>query len=202
MFFGIRAVILAGFLAVFFFPLGSGGSLAWSDIYGYQDEKGVVHYSNVPTDRRFRFVMKERKVKKPKALYENDRNGYDDLIRKICKEKGVDPHLVKAVVKVESNYDHRAVSKKGARGLMQIMPETGKQLGLVDPFHPEKNLAAGVHYLKGLLDKYRGKLSLALAAYNAGETAVDRYQGIPPYPETRGYVRKVLRLYRESKSNR
>jgi len=199
---GIRLLIFAGFLAVFSLPLRTGGSSAWSDIYSFQDEKGVTHFTNVPIDGRFRFLMKEKKIKKRKALYEKDRNGYDDLIWKVSAEKGIDPHLVKAVVRVESNYDHQAVSRKGARGLMQIMPETGKRLGLVDPFHPEKNLAAGVHYLKGLLEKYKGELSLALAAYNAGESAVDRYQGIPPYPETRGYVQKVLRIYRESKTDR
>jgi len=199
---GIRILLLAGFLAVLGSPFRSGGPVAWADIYCFQDEDGVVHFTNVPADNRFRFFMKEVRRKEDKPLYERKRNGYDDMIRKVSTEKGIDPHLVSAVVAVESNYDHRAVSSKGARGLMQIMPETAKRLGLIDSFHPEENLAAGVYHLKTLLDKYQGELPMALAAYNAGEAAVDRYQGIPPYPETRGYVQKVLRLYRESREDR
>jgi len=197
--FGAARAALAGALLLCAL---AGGSPARSDIYTFQDENGVVHFTNVPTDTRFRFHMKERQVKKSRPLYETHRNVYDELIRKVSKEKGLDPQLVRAVVLVESNYDHRAVSTKGARGLMQIMPETAKELGLADPFHPEKNLDAGARYLKELLEKYKGELPLALAAYNAGASAVDRYHGIPPYPETQGYVRKVLSIYRQGKTDR
>jgi soluble lytic murein transglycosylase-like protein len=194
--------LLAGLLPIGLLPLPSGGSRAWSDIYRYQDDRGVVHFTNLPTDGRYRFFMKEKPQKLGKPLYEKNRKVYDDVIRQAAARSGVDPYLVKAVIQVESAYDPQAVSIKGARGLMQIMPETGKRLGLVDPFHPEQNITAGVRLLRMLLDKYEGELPLALAAYNAGETAVDRHRGIPPFPETQGYVRKVLAVYHASPSRR
>jgi soluble lytic murein transglycosylase-like protein len=104
----------------------------------------------------------------------------------------VDPALIKAVIKAESNFNHRAVSKKGARGLMQLMPATASSLHVQDSFHPESNIEGGVRYLRYLLNYFSGNLHLALAAYNAGENAVIRYGGIPPYPETQIYVRRVL----------
>jgi len=103
---------------------------------------------------------------------------------------GVDPHLVRAVIEVESAYEPRAISPKGAMGLMQLMPATARQYGLADPFDPRANIDAGIRHLRSLLDRY--DVSLALAAYNAGEGAVERYQGVPPYRETRDYVTRVM----------
>ena len=174
-----------------------GGALA--DIYRYQDKNGVVHFSNVPDDSRYRLFMKEKKERPANSLYVKKKNRYDKLISKMAAQKGVDPHLVCAVVEVESNYDAEAVSHKGAKGLMQLMPDTASDLGVEDVFHPEQNLAAGMSHLKALIEKYRGDLELALAAYNAGEAAVKRYGGVPPYQETRNYVRKVLEAYEKRK---
>lgn len=114
------------------------------------------------------------------------------MIGEIARRHGVSPELVKAVVTVESSFDARAVSSKGARGLMQLMPSTAQQLGVDDAYDPRGNLDGGIRHLRDLLDRYDGDTRLALAAYNAGEEAVRRHGGIPPYPETRSYVRKVL----------
>lgn len=117
------------------------------------------------------------------------------LVDRLAAHHGVDGQLAQAVVAVESNYDARAVSPKGAMGLMQLMPATARQYAVDDPFDPAQNLGAGLRHLRVLLDRFgKGKESLALAAYNAGEGAVSRYRGIPPYRETQEYVRRILTL--------
>ena len=117
------------------------------------------------------------------------------LIDRMATEHGVDVKLAHALIKVESNYQAKAISPKGAMGLMQLMPATARQYAIDDPFDPIQNLTAGLRHLRGLLDRYgRGKESLALAAYNAGEGAVSRYKGIPPYRETQNYVQRILSL--------
>jgi hypothetical protein len=115
---------------------------------------------------------------------------YDDLIERFALEQHVSPRVVRALIKVESNYQERARSRKGAMGLMQLMPETARRYALADPYEPGANIEAGIKHLKSLLARF--ELPLALAAYNAGEGAVLRYGGIPPYPETQDYVRRVL----------
>jgi len=124
-----------------------------------------------------------------------DLDGLGPLIDRHSDDHGLDPRLVAAVVQVESAFDHTAVSRKGAMGLMQLMPATAAGLAVDDPWDPDQNLRGGTAYLRRLLDRYDGHLELALAAYNAGPEAVDRYGGIPPYQETRNYVRRVLRLF-------
>ena len=172
----------------------------WGDIYTYQDESGVVCFSNVPVDARFRFRMKEKEA--PRVILrapvgERGLKRYDGLIEEAARENGLDPHLVRAVVEVESNYNPAAVSPKGAAGLMQLMPDTAKRFGLLDVFQPAENLMTGARYLRQLIDKYSGELRLALAAYNAGEGAVDQFQEIPPYAETQNYVREVIQRYQK-----
>ena len=119
-----------------------------------------------------------------------------DLIERHAARRGLDPLLVRALIQVESGYDSTAVSRKGAMGLMQLMPGTAAQLSVVDPFDPEANIRGGTDYLRLMLDTFDRKLSFALAGYNAGPEAVHRYGGVPPYQETRQYVRRVLSLYR------
>jgi len=120
---------------------------------------------------------------------------YDRLIDAAALENDVDPRLVKSVMLVESGFNPNAVSKKGARGLMQLMPETAAILGVRDPFNPRENINAGARHLRGMMERFRNDLPLAIAAYNAGERPVASYRGIPPYPETREYVARVLRYY-------
>ncbi len=117
---------------------------------------------------------------------------YGAIIDRVAAAQGVSPQLVKAVIKVESAYQQRARSRKGAMGLMQLMPDTARQFAVGDPYEPESNIEGGIKYLKSLLDRY--ELTLALAAYNAGEGAVKRFGGIPPYPETQKYVADILKL--------
>lgn len=123
---------------------------------------------------------------------------YGAEIREAADRYGMDPRLIHAVIEVESAFDPWAVSPKGAKGLMQLMPETSSVLGVHDAFNPRQNIRGGVRHLRGLIVRYRGDLRLALAAYHAGHWVVDRYRMMPPYPETYRYVQKILLLYRDS----
>ena len=117
---------------------------------------------------------------------------FDSLIYQAAKRHGVDYSLVMAVIHTESAFNWRATSDKGAAGLMQLMPDTASRFGVTDRYNPRQNVEAGVRYLKELLSRYPGRVRYAIAAYNAGEFAVDKYNGIPPFPETRAYVRRVM----------
>ncbi len=129
------------------------------------------------------------------VYYSNRVEDYWPLITETCGRHSVDAELVKAVIQVESNYNHRAVSPKGAMGLMQLMPATAARYGVKKAFDPKENVEGGVRYLRDLLDLFGSDLKMTLAAYNAGERAVQKYNGIPNYTETQNYVRKVLALY-------
>ncbi len=174
--------------------------LSSAEIYKFVDENGVVHFTNVP-DKRYNLVLKEEWVRFRLGAHFDK---YDAEIRKASKRYGVDDALVKAVIKAESNFDPLAVSRAGAKGLMQLMPETANALRVNDSFRPEDNIEGGVRHLRYLLDLFNENLHLVLAAYNAGEEAVFRYHDIPPYCETQAYIQRVLKYFRnyrgESKS--
>src|SRR5208337_1849757 len=131
-----------------------------------------------------------------------DRDGVEKLVREAAERHNVDPALVRAVIETESNWNPAAKSRKGAVGLMQLIPTTAQRFGANDAFNPKQNMDAGVRYLKVLLERYRGNLDLALAAYNAGEGAVDRAHGVPAYRETRNYVQRVQDAYYRPGSGR
>ncbi|MDD5712370.1 MAG: lytic transglycosylase domain-containing protein [Smithellaceae bacterium] len=169
---------------------------ARADIYKFVDEEGVIHLTNTPTESgpHYELILKEKRI----IINIDPQNvtKYDPIIQKAAEKYQVDPALIKAVIKAESNFNHQAVSRVGARGLMQLMPATASSLQVVDSFHPEHNIEGGVRYLRYLLNLFNGNLPLALAAYNAGEGAVARYNySIPPYRETQNYVQRVLYLF-------
>jgi soluble lytic murein transglycosylase len=155
---------------------------------------GVIHFTDTPRDARYRKLPEPKRGGAPKLRVPR-RGEYDGLIGLTARENEVEPALVKAVIAAESNFDPEAVSRKGAQGLMQLMPVTATDLGVDDPLRPTENVRGGTRYLRLMLDRY-GDLERALAAYNAGPAAVDRYGGIPPYRETQDYVRRVLTYYR------
>jgi soluble lytic murein transglycosylase-like protein len=191
----LQTFFFLSLLSIIFFPLNS-----WSDIYSYIDENGTVHFTNVPTDQRYRMFLRE---KKNYHLGLVDPQKYDPLISEVCEKYNMDAALIKAIIRAESNFDPYVTSWKGAQGLMQLMPETAYELNVNDVFHPRENLEGGVRYMKYLLERFNHNLSLALAAYNAGENAVLKYNlNIPPYNETKEYVSRVLRYFRAYQVNR
>lgn len=169
-------------------------SLSFADIYKFVDEEGVIHFTNVPTDGKYKLVLKEKPVQ---FNLGPDFEKYDSLIWTTAEKYNLDYTLVKAVIKAESNFNHLAISRVGARGLMQLMPGTAYSLGVYNSFHPQENIEGGVRYLRYLLNLFKGNLPLALAAYNAGEKAVARHNRIPPYQETQTYVRRVLHYFQK-----
>ncbi len=187
----MRLTILIGLIGALAGAIPPGVSAAAN--YRFVDEEGVVHYTNAPPlDPAYqRFVIRSPA---PTASRPTVPGGYSAEIQEAAHRHGVDARLVNAVIAVESAGNPRAVSSKGAQGLMQLMPATADGLGVRDPFNPRDNIDGGVRHLRGLLDSF-GDLSLALAAYNAGAEPVRSYRGIPPYQETQDYVRKILHLY-------
>ena len=164
-----------------------------SDIRVRVDAKGNKIFYNIPPPSTY--------SSSPYALsYSKRVEEYWPIITETCNRHGVDAELVKAVIQVESNYNHRAVSPKGAMGLMQLMPGTANRYGVKEAFDPQQNVDGGVRYLRDLLALFGRDTKLALAAYNAGEGAVQRFNGIPRYVETQNYVRKVLALYNGEQS--
>jgi hypothetical protein len=198
-----------GLIIGFFFSFLFAGSVhVYADIYMYIDKDGVMHYTNVPvesegTSVKFFLYQKEgiREKKQFDVFDNNDFNNIDAYIIEAAHYHDVSFPLIKAIIKVESDFNTMAISKKGAMGLMQIMPFNFKQLSIRDPFDPWENIMGGVSYFKNMLTKFNGDLSLSLAAYNAGPNAVDKYGSIPPYPETINYVEKVLKYYSFYKKN-
>lgn len=168
---------------------------AMADIYVYRDSKGVVHFTNVPTRPIYRPFMLLRPY--IRHLRGRESAAFDRLIAAACQRYGVEFALVKAVIKAESAFDPGAISPAGARGLMQLMPETAALHGVANVHAPRDNIEGGVRHLRMLLNRFQNNLVLALAAYNAGPETVARYNGIPPYRETQEYVQRVL-SYRES----
>ncbi|HLU67384.1 MAG TPA: lytic transglycosylase domain-containing protein [Kofleriaceae bacterium] len=201
--------------------LGLGAASAQAEFYRYVDDQGVVHLTDSPTSRSFAkyrpalhgsgkgiqliarrssiLGLGRREIRytppAPGRAGRPEPSSYDALIERMAARYDVPAALIKAVVKTESNFQRHAVSRKGAQGLMQLMPGTAADLGVEDAFSAEQNVRGGTRYLRAMMDRY-GDWRHALAAYNAGPGAVDQYGGIPPYRETREYVERVLHYYR------
>jgi soluble lytic murein transglycosylase len=195
-----RVSLTATRALVLLLGLASQAAFAGGSFYRYEDERGVVHFTNVQWDKRYTRVklaptVLSRDVLALRAPLRRARS-YDPLVTRVGLEVGVPPALVKAVIHAESAFDPRAVSHKGAKGLMQLMPATARSLGVSDPFAAEQNVAGGTRYLRELRERF-GNWTFALAAYNAGPEAVTKFNGIPPYRETQKYVRRVLTYYRQ-----
>ena len=173
---------------------------AWSAVYGYTDDEGVYHITNIrPAARQYNILVKERPEEM--RIKGASKNQFDSLILQHAEANGLDPLLVKAVMLTESNSVPTAVSPKGARGLMQIMPETGAMVDLRDPFDPDENIRAGARYLKLLHELFKGNLELVLAAYNAGPSKVIQHNmAVPPISETVNYVKRVKLTYSQLKN--
>lgn len=176
--------------------------IANSKIYSYVDDQGTRHFTDVPDNSRYRLLV----------LSGEDRTGsgerynsqllaraiqYDSIIEHAALSFALEPNLLRAVIVVESGFNSRALSKRGAVGLMQLMPATASRFGVSNPYDPRENVHGGARYLKFLIDRFGNNVRLALAAYNAGEEAVDRSGGqIPPFTETMAYVPRVMKIYR------
>ncbi|GAB6096303.1 lytic transglycosylase domain-containing protein [Desulfatiferula olefinivorans] len=167
------------------------GTGADAEIFTYTDEDGVMHFTDSPSKEEMVLFIRNNPESRRAVYHCPDR--YNDIILQAARVHNLSFSLIKALIKVESNFNPHAVSKVGAKGLMQIMPKNMKELNIDDPFNPYENIMGGSRYLRKMLNRFDGQLVLALAAYNAGPTAVERYKDIPPYTETRRFVEKVIK---------
>ena len=186
---GKSIIFFVGFFFLLLYPY-----ISLADIYSFTDKDGVIHFTNVPTDPKFKLIIKETDI-------EYQAVDYMALISKMSKKYQVDDALIKAFIKVESDFNPMAISKAGAKGLMQLMPETAKDLGVEDVFNPEENVEGGVKYLRSLIFRFEDNLPLAIAAYHAGEGAVKKYNDIPPYDSTQKFVKRVLNYFEKYKKS-
>jgi soluble lytic murein transglycosylase-like protein len=166
-----------------------------ADIYRYVDKDGVWHFTNVRTDAQYKLYIKTTR-KTPSAFIKE----YEGVILQASRRFEVDVSLVKAIIKAESYFDHKAVSHKGAQGLMQLMPQTSNAMAVENPFDPEENIFGGTRYLGLLLKRFKNDKRLAVAAYNAGPERVETCNGVPPIAETERFVKKVMNYYRDYNS--
>ncbi len=176
-----------------------------AEIYRFEDKDGVVHFTNVPTDDpRYKPVDRKGKVRRHKSrrgradrkiTLPSSATRYDAMVSEASRRFNIPRALISAVMAVESNFNPEAVSRTGAQGLMQLMPATAREMGVEDAFDPRQNILGGTRYLRLMANSFDGDLVLTLAAYNAGQEAVNRHMDIPPFQETQRYVRRVLRLY-------
>ena len=186
----VLGVLLGSCLAGGLLPWGA---VAQAQIVRYQGPDGRLYFTNLPLPPASTPTVVTRPTLSATRLA--TQAPVFPLIQRLAQQYSVDPHLVRAIITVESNFDPHAVSRAGAQGLMQLMPDTAARYRVEDPFDPHANIEGGIRYLRDLLRLFPGDLHHVLAAYNAGEGAVQQYGGIPPYPETQRYVERVLALY-------
>ena len=179
---------------------------AWADVYKMTDSAGRVVFTDVYQGEGCQLIIREPVPQPPgqakpaaPGVSVETADSWKLYAQKFADLQDVDPFLVRAVIQVESGGNPEAISPKGAMGLMQLMPGTARELGVEDPMHPHQNVKGGITYLSQMIKRFSGDLKLALAAYNAGPAAVEKYRGIPPYEETRAFVDRVLKIYRSAK---
>lgn len=163
-----------------------------ADVYRYQDNNGVWHFTNIQKDTRYKLFFRTNNDKPSQYIKE-----YEGIIKQATRRFNVDPLLIKALIKAESDFDQTAFSHKGAQGLMQLMPQTANDMAVINPFNPEQNIFGGTRYLSLLLKRFKQDRTKAIAAYNAGPEAVETYGGVPPFPETQSFVAKVLEFHKQ-----
>jgi soluble lytic murein transglycosylase-like protein len=175
---------------------------ALADVYVYTDQNGDLHFTNVPEKPRYKLWYRSRpqgkRSAKPGPAGRQRSSGppeFDQLIAEAARKYALSERLLRAIILVESSFDPASVSPAGAEGLMQLMPATSVAMQVADAFDPRQNIMGGARYLRLLADRFNGDLVLIIAAYHAGEQAVQRYRGVPPYPNTRRYLRRVLERY-------
>lgn len=178
----IFAVVIA------LFPMGD----AAADVYRFRDESGVWHFSNTRSDVRYRLYLKTSRLGGAQYLKK-----YDAIIRRAAEQFDIEVNLIKAIIKAESSFDPDAISESGAQGLMQLMPDTAEEMRVGNAFDPEENILGGTRYLSLLLKRFEQDKRLAIAAYNVGPTAVTKHNDVPPIPQTRRFVERVIKFYKE-----
>jgi soluble lytic murein transglycosylase-like protein len=185
----VAVIVVLSFLSSFRY--------AQADIYRFKDKNGVWHFTNVRSDARYRLYIREDGLKATQYII-----NYDAIIHKAAERFGVDAHLIKAIIMAESAFDPNAISESGAQGLMQLMPPTACDMRVYDPFDPEENILGGTQYLGLLLKKFKQDKRLAIAAYNAGPKIVAEHDSVPPIPQTKRFVQRVMKYYMEFRKGR
>ena len=163
-----------------------------ADIYRFRDKNGVWHFTNIRSDPRYRLYIRTGGIKGKQYIKK-----YKAIIHKAADQFDVEPHLIKAIIKAESYFDPNAISKSGAQGLMQLMPSTADDMRVNNPFDPEENILGGTRYLSLLLKRFKQDKRLAIAAYNVGAKIVEKHNSVPPIPQTRRFVERVMKYYSE-----
>jgi soluble lytic murein transglycosylase-like protein len=213
---GAVALLPIALATVLLLPLAAPPAAA--QVYSFRDRSGTQHFTNVPNDSRFhamplehaRVISRLPFTARPDSfgassyafaradrIWSGSTVDLERMIDETAQHYGVETALVHAVVRAESDFDHLAISSSGAQGLMQLMPETALEVGVRNAFQPRENLEGGVYYLRQLIDRFGGNLQLAIAGYNAGPGAVERFGGVPPYSETIEYLQRVFRFRQE-----
>jgi len=194
----VERVLIVPFLAVFLLTVFFTPQAGAGTIYQWEDSSGCVHFSNIPNDPRFRPWAEGGRSRN----FLEERRKLHTLVEKAGNKHRVNPDLIKAIIKVESDFNPEAISPKGALGLMQLMPDTARRWGVSRVFDPEENVEGGILHFKFLMEQFSHNLKKALAAYNAGEQPVMRYQNIPPFPETEHFVKSVIAEFKKLQAQR